>query len=367
MYILKKIGKLSKMSFYCWRTILKGYARFGFRPYYLKSLLECTEIVYNPNHLFHMSFGSLNKGKTIAIIRLDRKWVPTAGFFALLLKTLCGLYYASNNGFEPVIFAWEGSTYQEKEMINGTQNVFEYYFKPVSEIKIEDALNSYSVIDISEYNENIAFSENDSQWFDMKDEFIELMGRIYRKYILLNDYISNGMNEQIRDLLSGKKSLGIHFRGSDYKLNTNGHPVSLEVEDYYEYIDEAIDKFQFTQIFIATDDKRALNKFAERYKNVVFYSDVERTDGDVSVAFLENKREKHHFLLGYEVLRDAYTLASCSGFIGGQSQVSVNVRIHKASKEEKFDYCKILKKGINRNSLDWMKYYYTNLSKCDES
>ena len=53
--------------------------------------------------------------------------------------------------------------------------------------------------------------------------------------------------------------------------------------------------------------------------------------------------------------------------IGGQSQVSVNVRIHKASKEEKFDYCKILKKGINRNSLDWMKYYYTNLSKCDES
>ena len=101
----------------------------------------------------------------------------------------------------------------------------------------------------------------------------------------------------------------------------------MEVEDYYEYIDEAIDKYQFfSNIYLQPMIGGRLNKFAERYKNVVFYSDVERTDGDVSVAFLENKREKHHFLLGYEVLRDAYTLASCSGFIGGQSQVSVNVR-----------------------------------------
>ena len=52
-------------------------------------------------------------------------------------------------------------------------------------------------------------------------------------------------------------------------------------------------------------------------------------------------------LLGYEVLRDMYTLASCDGLVAGLSQVSYAARICKRSRNEKYDIEMILNKGIN--------------------
>lgn len=82
---------------------------------------------------------------------------------------------------------------------------------------------------------------------------------------------------------------------------------------------------------------------------LLFYSDVKRTSEQQSVAFSDSRRKNHHFRLGLEVLRDAYTLAMCDGLIAGVSQVSICSEIVKKSKGEKYTYKKICDKGVYHN------------------
>lgn len=63
--------------------------------------------------------------------------------------------------------------------------------------------------------------------------------------------------------------------------------------------------------------------------NVKSYSDVFRSNGNISVAFSESSREQHKFKLGYEVLRDTYTLSKCDILVAGLSNVSYAARILK--------------------------------------
>jgi hypothetical protein len=60
------------------------------------------------------------------------------------------------------------------------------------------------------------------------------------------------------------------------------------------------------------------------------------------------ERESHHYLLGREVLRDAWTLGSCQGLIAGLSQVSFGARIFKAATNTKYEDFVLLDNGMNK-------------------
>lgn len=354
---IKRYQELFKMTLQDFFVLFREYRMRKFHPYYLNELLSGKYVLFHPNRLMTIELGEENDNQTVAYIRLDKNWIPTAGFFALLHKTLCGLYFADRMGFLPVVANWDQCAYEEDEKINGTNNVFEYFFEPACEVTVESALNSRNVIILSEQNMDTVFFEYDSEWFHLSEKYIEKMGSIYKKYIRLNKEVKECMEYDIKKVLGNKKTLGIHFRGSDYRLNTNGHPMSLEIENYYPYIKEAIEKYNYEQIFIATDDLNALKKIEKLFANLVCYRDAMRTDGDVSVAFMENNRKQHKYQLGYEVLRDTYTLAQCDAFIGGHSQVAVGARFIKASYQKEYEYCQIIEKGINRNNKEWTKIF----------
>ncbi len=364
--IMRKITRyyeLLRMTWCNYKVLFHEYKARKFHPQYLNELLSGKYVLFHPERIMITELGQKNKHKVVAYITLNKMWVPTAGFFALLHKTLCGLYFADKMGFYPVVANWDACAYEEEEKVNGTKNVFEYYFQPVSRISVSDALNSNNVVIPSEENMNMPFYRYGCEWFHVSDAYIENMGVIFRKYIRRNDRIRERMERDMHEVLGNRKSLAIHFRGTDYKINANGHPVSLELEDYYSYIVQAMKKHKFEQIFVATDDSDALKKIKKKFKNIVCYQDTVRTDGNVSVAFLDQGRKRNSYELGYEVLRDAYTLAACDGLIAGGSQVAVGARLIKASTKEKFQYCKIIEKGINRNQKDWMKIFYETVQK----
>lgn len=119
------------------------------------------------------------------------------------------------------------------------------------------------------------------------------------------------------------------------------------MKDYEYLIDEAIKKYNFTKIFLATDDNNILNEFKEKYKErLLYYKDVNRTDGTKSIVFENNQRENNNYLNGLEVLRDMYTLANCDGLIAGLSQVSFAARITKKSLNKEYNFLKIIDNGI---------------------
>ena len=81
-----------------------------------------------------------------------------------------------------------------------------------------------------------------------------------------------------------------------------------------------------------------------------FYQDTFRGNTDISVAFSKSEREFHKYKLGYEVIRDMWTLAQCDGLVSGLSQVSSCARIVKESQGKQYIDLKIIDRGINHNN-----------------
>lgn len=343
------------------RTIWRASKRIHLRSFSLRTLeniMYAMDRWHDPLDMRISQLGDKNANKIIYYVKLPEWWVPTAGFFALLNKTLCAISFADRMGLEIVVGNWNNCAYEVDPCITGTNIVFEYYFNPLSEISNEDVLKSKNVCFSEIQNIDLIFKENGmDNWFLPTKGYLIRISEMYKKYIHLNEYTKKNLLADMQKTITGKKILGVHYRGTDYILNCNGHPISVTVEDYIAQVKEAAKHFKFDQIFIATDDLKALEQFQKEFNNIVFYSDTYRTQGDVSVAYKKDTYKPNGYQLGYEVLRDAYTLATCNGLIGGKSQVCYGAQTIKYSLDENYEYLNIIDKGINENKNDWLNVY----------
>lgn len=307
------------------------------------------------------TLGNSNEDKYICLIENYEKF---AGFFALYRWVLDGLYFAERFNLTPVI-NYTNCLYADKENVNGTNNPFEYYFEKVSDISVEEAYTSHNVIRSKPINLLLAEELNINQGggYRISDEYVNSMGKIAKRYIKLNSIVNLQIMNDVNKILNGKKTIGVHVRGTDFKLKCNNHPVVVEPTEFIGYVKEVMLKHGYEQIFLATDELDTINLFKNIFADkLVYFEDVFRTNGN-SVVLSASERMNHKYLLGLEVLRDMITLANCDGLIAGMSQVSVCARITKASNGEKYDYLKIIDKGIYNNKKspsDSSIYYHKN-------
>lgn len=344
-----------------YKKIIKSYEknakRIGDKHFYQK-LYENLDFLSSASTISIRQRGYKNQDKIIALLRLPYKWIPSAGFYALFHRMMNGLYFAERFGFTPVADRWIGCAYEEKEQIDGTNVVFEYYFNPLSDISLDDALESYSVVIPGNPSlDMMARKCQSKEWYRPNDVYVREMARLYKKYVSLNEKTSKKIKTDINGLIGseGEQCLAVHFRGTDYKGNWNGHPVSIDFESYVHSIRECLETGKYSKILLATDDNNYKDLFYKEFKNVVCYDDVFRSDNDVSAAFSKSDRELHGYRLGYEVIRDVYTMANCGGFISGHSMVSQAAEEVRIAQDKEYKDRIILDKGININSKIWME------------
>lgn len=314
------------------------------KPKYVKTLIG-----KNENVLFIDHMGDENPNNLVYFIDGVRKG---DGFFAEYRRTLNYLYYADKHGLLPVVYYSSDYLYAERETINGYTNPYEYYYKQPVGISVDSALTSCNVVRNefahSFYAEHLKVDENG---YVIEDKYIAEMAKIAQKYIRYEDNMMKYLDDSSRDILHQQKVLGVHYRGGDFKKNFKNHPSLVSLDEYADEINKALEEKQFDKIFVATDDSEALSFFEQKYGDLVLsYSDVIRTKNDESVAFSENERVHHHYLLGREVLRDMYTLAQCDGLIAGRSQVSICTLIEKKKNQQEYRYIKIIDKGLSNNN-----------------
>lgn len=272
-----------------------------------------------------------------------------SGFFADHNRLLGFLYFADKFGMQPVVEYHPDYCYAEKHPVNGTSNPFEYYFEQPTDVSLEQLYNCRHVVRSRKENGNYAIMLNEeANGYSRNEKYITEMGRITHKYLRLRPEVSEIINSEMQVLAnSEEKVLGIHFRGTDFKRNYNGHPVNLTIEDYMEKIGDIMKK-GYDKIFLATDDSNAVKRLQSVYGDIlVYYKDVMRSDENETVMNSVSNRPNHHYMLGLEVLRDMYTLARCDGLIAGLSQVSIAARIQKKSYGKEYDDMIIIDKGIN--------------------
>lgn len=326
-----------------------------------KKYLEMVSLRHKPNQ-YRLLNDDIRFDKDRSVYIVSYNW-ETNGFFAIMRKCLSGCVIADSLGMRPYIYI-VNSIFNVSGGFNGTDNMFEYYFLPLMRSDIGTILKEENCFDASYdhimrlnrsfglVNDNDTYSE-----YIVNDRFLSVMAGAWKRYFILNEKTGGYIHNSIEGLLKGRRVLGVHFRGTDFKVGMEGHPVYSALEDYYQAIDPEIEGYD--ALFIATDDGNALEAFKERYKDkVIFYVDAVRGEDNKGVHLTDHTRENDQYYLGLEVLRDMFTLSECDGLVAGLSQVSFFARIRKKSEGADYDHLKIIDKGIvDRGSKAADKYY----------
>lgn len=302
----------------------------------------------NPEYLHLHSYGDEYKGETIYFVDEQGNGV---GFFAELGVTLIKLYFADDRGFIPYVSWGKNYLYYEPDGIDGEKNAFLHYFAPVSHIV--DIQHARHVVKSEMRHYEQVKSLFGAVSYDVSEEYVDAMADMLRKYVRYNDRTKEYLESQFQELLEGKRTLGVHYRGTDFRRQYNNHPVAVRIEQAIEEVEKLIQTGKYEQIFLATDENDAVEKFMAAFGDIVrIYSDTFRDDGgDDSIAFSKSDRAYHKYLLGLEVLRDQYTLTNCGGLVCGYSNVTFLARImRKAWHDEPFEDYVLINNGIYHNN-----------------
>lgn len=311
----------------------------------------------NPLLMEFHSLGRECQGKNIYLIR---EVGLGYGFFAEFHTLLQKLAFAERFKLIPYIIWNEDFLYHEEEKINGTTNGFEYFFNQPSHYQEQEIIQA-DMLTEAKMGQARWIEDRYDRGYDLTETYLDMVAGVFKKYIHLNKQTSQLLNHEIRELLGDNKTLAVHYRGTDFKANYDNHPVCVQIKQEIEAVKEAIRECEFEQIFLATDDKAAIEEFVDEFgSKVIYYTDVIRGDEKVSVAFSEVNRMHHHYLLAYEVLRDMYTLSACQGLIAGVSQVSICARIVKRAKSESYYFQRIIDSGKNHNKKEFTIYKRNN-------
>lgn len=292
-----------------------------------------------------------NKGKSCIgeCIYLIKEVGNGYGFFAEFHTMLQKLIFAECFHLKPYVYWGKNFLYYEEQM-RKNQNAYEYLFEPVNQ-ELADKISTADLITESKMGQAGWIEERYERGYDLSFQYLDKAADVYKRYIRLKPEVGIKIKQEITRIKKSKKTLAVHYRGTDFKMNYDNHPVCVTLEQEIEVIKNAMNTENFEQVFLATDDMSAIDTFRSCLgEKVVFYQDVQRGSDTISVAFSESSRERHHYLLAYEVLRDMLTLSACEGLIAGVSQVSICARIAKASRGETYQYLQIIDNGKNYNN-----------------
>ncbi|MDR3646568.1 MAG: hypothetical protein P4L22_03430 [Candidatus Babeliales bacterium] len=235
------------------------------------------------------------------------------GFFSNFLGTLTNIIWAERNNKIPVV-SWERSLYFQPEGYNESNNVWEYYFEPVSKLKkIKDD------IVYSNYYSPDKFGIN--AWSDLayNSTYRSLFNSIIKKYVKIKPNIQNTINAFYKKNMQGKTNIGIHIRGTD-KFTEISRVNSKKILDYANQLAQNFGKK--CQFFIATDEENIIKLAQSCLSSKVVFYDAHRSNNSNPVwkVFKQNKA-----LLGEEILIESQLLSKCDYFIHTISNVSIAV------------------------------------------
>lgn len=295
--------------------------------------------------------GTNDYGKIIYVIKEN---TGLDGFCATIVFIIYYLIFAEQHGLAPVIKLSSEYAYYDEEMSKKIDNPWEYYFLTDGETYDEKkALNVcyakwYQMLRTRELYDLSAYKSENYH----NEKVFQICTPLIKRYLKLKTDITDEavtLLKRVRE--GGGKILGVHFRGTDFRKGYYKHPVYVDVRQTIEEVKKALAVKCFAAVFIATDDASAYEEIKDCVGDteLLRYPGVYRSDEDTSVTFSKSERKYHHYLLGYEIARDMYTLSLCDALVAGKSSVSFLSNLYKHSRDEAYEYMNIIDNGNHEN------------------
>ena len=340
------------------KNIFKHFHKLYFLIRHIKNVnnLKYNKLIngYLDNYGDELSLLIENSGKVpqrniIYDISIGDNNIEKKGFCAILFWTIWYIWFAEKMHFIPNVFWGKGCIYYDPEMDKTTENIFEYYFKPINNID-RSVINQEYPICICNQKHISHIGYNLSAYYNFTEDIVTIHSEMYKKYFRLNSRTQQYITNELTKICMNEKILGIHVRGTDFKKGLTDHPFIISFNEYLNKAKELFASGKYDKIFLATDDIEALDLFKNEFKDsMVYYSETFRTYGDRGTHYAKNIRPLHNYKLGLEVLRDVYTLANCDGLVCGLSHVSFAARCISLSLNHEYEDVIILDNGINNS------------------
>ncbi len=272
------------------------------------------------------SFGKLNPDKKFFVLRSDGLH---DGLLAMYITRLRMIEKLINSGYIPIVdFENYPTQYTMSEPINGTRNVWEYYFEQPCEFKLSEVYNSKNVYlsgwklsddptKIPDINYNDGYSYEIFKHAPIKKYILDMAGELIK---------NNNINEMA----------GVFLRGTDYThLKPAGHAIQPAQETVADKLDEFINKFEINKIFLATEDEKIYNYFVKRYGEKIFTTDDDRNliknySGQNFLTSEINSFNKYKFGLDYLV--KMICLSKCKCLIASKAAGSFFASLYNGGK-----------------------------------
>ncbi len=263
--------------------------------------------------IVHLNFIITIPARCSTIAQSHEKYVigtwRGAGLCVNFNSVLNHIGWCEDNNRTPVVYWDHVSPYYVSQGFNGSDNVWEYYFEPVSHLAYESediihryhpdgrwAFNYFAIDPINRSNAHYFIS----------------------KYIKIKPIVQAKIDHFYQQYMTDRNTIGIHLRGTDKKTEEKLVSPETMINTALKYADSN------TQFLIASDDQRLLDKMIQLLpKHKVIYYDCYRSENDKPLH--EPYRKPSFAQLGEDVLVEVSLLAKCTRLIHTYSNVSATI------------------------------------------
>lgn len=232
------------------------------RMYQSKQAQEFTQRIIKPkNSIFEES------------ILVIRRRPPGGGLFSNVNHVLQGLEKARSEDLIPVVDMenyW--TSYCQKQKFNGSHNSWEYFFNPVSSVKLKEI----------QLFQNITFSSGDrvnsesilsdkGLKFVLHKNSISYLHQLFLEFIQLNK-VSITLLQNVKDFISWDPvTAGVSYRGTDYvALQPNGHARQPSLKEFMMEVEKKLGSIKQYRLLISTEDVAARNSLLSLYDDISY-------------------------------------------------------------------------------------------------
>lgn len=243
-------------------------------------------------------------GSIYAIGHIKKEGLFSCIFGVLNELTICE---AKNN--IPVVYWSDNSYYYEPDGFNGSTNVWEYYFEPISDEIYHPDLSLH----IPKSPQHFFFRKLEQKTRDHAYQLIS-------KYIRVKPCVQEKIDDFYQQYMLDKKTIGIHLRGTDRGTYKKNRGLLNEIAKKALQIADPD-----TQFLVASDEQYLLEKVTELLDPypVIFYPCYRSLNGKgLHNGKREDEQAPCRAQLGEDVLVEGILLSKCTTLLHTLSSVS---------------------------------------------
>lgn len=207
-----------------------------------KILLLVNNVLFHRKERFMLKkYGEKNPSCIFYVIRNNSL---EEGLLSIYFNVLSEIEYALGKGYIPYVDLQNNITqYTTGELVNGTRNAWEYFWKQPSQYRMEDIYQSKNVI-LCGKNRKVDKEKRLGKMNKLIREYdfsdIESTHELYcfiKEYAEVMPYIYEKVNSIWKLSFQDNKVIGVFIRGTDYvAFSPKGHSIQPTKEYIYEQL-----------------------------------------------------------------------------------------------------------------------------------